>query len=371
MLNRNFSTYRRLTVPTFLLAACLFAPIADGNADGFVPQRTDGGGKTHVLNPSPTTVVWGNYDAATPPVLRIKSGDTVNVHTVITLPPPILEAAGVKPNQIEPELQAIYEKVTNKGPGGHILNGPIYVEGAEIGDTLEVRIQSIELAINYGFVGIFPGNGFLQERFSTQAAKIVPLDRRRMVAHFDEGIEIPLRPFFGSIGVAPPAASGKISSAPPWIHGGNMDNKELVAGTTLFLPVHAPGALVQIGDGHAVQGNGEVCIAALETSLRGKLRFIVRKDLHLRWPRAETPTSFITMGFDQDLTKAAKIALEEMIDFLVGVKKMSPQDAYMFASLACNMEMTQLVDGNLGAHAVVPKAVFRRGARMPTQPASK
>jgi len=361
------STGRGLATQLFLLVACLFAPIADG----VLAQQKSETGKAHVLNASPATVAWGFYDAATPPVLRIKSGDTVLTHTVITLAPPYLTAAGLKPDRIEPELQAIYEKVTDKGPGGHILNGPIYVEGAEIGDTLEVRIQSIELAIDYGFVGIFPGNGFLQKEFSTQTAKIIPLDRRRMVARFAPGVEIPLRPFFGSIGVAPPAASGRVNSAPPWIHGGNMDNKELVAGSTLYVPVHAPGALVQIGDGHAVQGNGEVCIAALETSLRGKLKLIVRKDLRLRWPRAETPTAFITMGFDQDLTKAATIALEEMIDFLSNRKKMSRQDAYMLASLACDMEMTQLVDGNLGAHAIVPKTIFRPGTKMVTHPAPK
>src|SRR5712672_1081716 len=159
--------------------------------------------------------------------------------------------------------------------------------------------------------------------------KIIPLDEKRMVARFAEGIEIPLRPFFGSMGVAPPESAGRVSSVPPGVHAGNLDNKELVAGTTLFIPVHAKGALFAVGDGHAGQGDGEIDITALETSLRGTLRFVVRKDLHLRWPRAETPTHYIVMGLDKDLTKATKLAAREAIDFLVTHKDLSPDEAYM------------------------------------------
>jgi acetamidase/formamidase len=161
--------------------------------------------------------------------------------------------------------------------------------------------------------------------------KIIPLDER-MVARFADNIEIPLRPFFGSMGVAPPPASGRISSAPPGIHAGNLDNKELVAGTTLFIPVHARGALFEVGDGHAGQGDGEVCITALETSLIGQFQFILRKDMHLKWPRAETPTTFISMGINEDLTEATKIAVREMLDFLVSQKGLSREDAYMLSS---------------------------------------
>jgi acetamidase/formamidase len=191
--------------------------------------------------------------------------------------------------------------------------------------------------------------------------KIIPLDERRMVGQFGSGIEIPLRPFFGSMGVAPPEASGRISSAPPGIHAGNLDNKELVAGTTLFIPVHVPGALFQVGDGHAAQGNGEVCITALETSLVGKLQFILRKDIKLRWPRAETPAAFMTMGINEDLNEATKIAVREMIDFLVSEKKLSRDEAYMLASVAADLSITQLVDGTKGVHAMIPKAIFKAG----------
>ena len=165
----------------------------------------------------------------------------------------------------------------------------------------------------------------------------------------------------GTPGLGPPIrrGSGRISSGPPGIHAGNLDNKELVEGTTLFIPVHAKGALFSIGDGHAGQGNGEVDITALETSLKGKLQFVARKDMHLKWPRAETPTHFIAMGLDKDLTEATKIAVREAIDFLASEKHLSRDDAYMLASVAVDFNITQLVDGTKGVHAMIPKAIFK------------
>jgi hypothetical protein len=188
--------------------------------------------------------------------------------------------------------------------------------------------------------------------------RIIPLDERRMIARFTENIEIPLRPFFGSLGVAPPEPSGRIASGPPWVHAGNLDNKELVAGTTLFIPIHVKGALFLAGDGHAGQGNGEVDITALETSLIGTFQLIVRKDMKLRWPRAETTTHYITMGIHEDLNEATKMALRETIDFLVHDKHLSRDDAYMLSSVAVDLSITQLVDGNKGVHAMIPKNIF-------------
>jgi acetamidase/formamidase len=311
------------------------------------------------LKAGPKTVVWGYYSASAAPALRVHSGDTVEMETLITNSPARLEAAGVAPGQIEPALRAIYNDVTDKGPGGHILTGPVYIEGALPGDTLEVRIKEIRLAIPYAYNGFRPGSGFLPDDFPYSRIKIVPLDQERMIGRFSDGIEIPLRPFFGSMGVAPPEANGRISSAPPWIHAGNLDNKELVAGTTLYIPVHAPGALFEAGDGHAAQGNGEVDITALETSLTGVFQFIVRKDLHLRWPRGETPTHYIAMGLHEDLREATRIAALEMIDFLVTEKHLTRDDAYMLASSAANFCITQLVDGNKGVHAMIAKSIFR------------
>ncbi|HUE02364.1 MAG TPA: acetamidase/formamidase family protein [Bryobacteraceae bacterium] len=313
---------------------------------------------TYTLKATPKTVTWGYYAANTPPALRIRAGDTVEIETLITNSPARLEAAGVLPAQVEPALRDIYREVTDKGPGGHILTGPIYVDGAEPGDTLEVRIRSIQLAIPYAYNGFRPGAGFLPDEFPYTRIKIIPLDRGRMIARFAPGIEIPLHPFFGSMGVAPPENLGRISSVPPWFHAGNIDNKEFVAGTTLFIPVHARGALFQVGDGHAGQGNGEVDITALETSLTGVFQFVVRKDLHLRWPRGETPTHYLTMGMHEDLREATRLAVEEMIDFLVTEKHLSRDDAYMLTSVAADLSITQLVDGNKGVHATIAKAIF-------------
>src|SRR5262249_526491 len=237
----------------------------------------ESGPRTHELKATPRTVVWGYYDAAAKPVLRIKAGDTVQVQTLITSSPANLERAFLPPEQVEQALRDIFNEVIDKGPGGHILTGPIYIEGAEPGDVLEVRIHKVKLAIPYSYNAFAPKRGFLPEDFPHSRMKIIRLDEKRMVGHFAKGIEIPLRPFFGSMGVAPPPSAGRISSGPPGVHAGNLDNKELVAGTKLFIPVHVPGALFAVGDGHAAQGNGEVNITAVETSLHGTLQFVVRK----------------------------------------------------------------------------------------------
>ncbi len=314
-------------------------------------------GAVHRLDPSPQTVAWGYYDAAAKPVLRVASGDTVVVRTLITSTPERLEKAGVAADQVEPALREIVRTVTNKGPGGHILTGPIFVEGAQPGDALEVHIDKVELAIPYAYNAFGPLRGFLPEDFPYGKMRIIPLDARAMVAHFAPGIEVPLHPFFGSIGVAPPPAMGRLDSAPPWKHAGNLDNKELVAGTVLSIPVQVEGALLEIGDGHAAQGDGEVDITALETSLVGTFRLVVRKGMKLSWPRGETPTHFIAMGADKDLVVATKIAVREAIELLME-HGLSREDAYMLASVSSDVQVTQLVDGNVGAHVMIPKAMF-------------
>ncbi len=311
--------------------------------------------QVHELRAAPETVAWGYYVATKAPALRIASGDFVDVTTMITSSPRRLESVGIPPEEVQQALRDIYEQVTDRGPGGHILTGPIYIEEAEPGDVLEVRIVSIDLAIPYGYNGC---SGFLRENCGEQRTKIFRFDTERMVAPFGSGIEIPLRPFFGSMGVAPPPASGRISSNPPWIHAGNMDNQELVAGTTLYIPVHAKGALFQVGDGHAAQGDGEVDQTAIETSLHGRLQFIVHKDRHLNWPRAETSTHFIVMGMDEDLTKATQIAVQEMIDFLMEHQDLERGDAYALASIAADLRITELVDGNVGVHMMIAKSLF-------------
>ena len=222
------------------LAAALFALAA-----------TDAAAATYTLEPTPSTVAWGHYDGTDKPALTVKSGDVVAVHTLLTNNPTGLKANGVPDDQIEPALRDVYDHVpaSARGPGGHVLTGPIVIEGAEPGDTLEIRIQKIDLAIPYAYNGFGAPNGLLRDDFPYRRTKIIPLDRQKMVANFGPGIVIPLHPFFGSMGVAPPAEMGRWDSTPPTIIGGNMDNKELVAGTTLFLPVFVKGGLFNVGDG--------------------------------------------------------------------------------------------------------------------------
>jgi acetamidase/formamidase len=351
----------RRTVPALVLVAAL-APTVPGEPPVKAPEAKAGGktdAKTHQLKPGPKTVAWGYYDATAKPVLRIASGDTVEVETLITSSPQRLEQAFVPADQVEKALRDIYKEVSDKGPGGHILTGPIFVEGAEPEDVLEVRIKDVRLNLPYAYTAFGPKSGFLPEDFPRSRMKITPLDAKRMVGKFSDAVEIPLRPFFGSMGVAPPPELGRVSSGPPGVHAGNLDNKELVAGTTLFIPVHVKGALFAVGDGHAAQGDGEVCITALETSLAGTLQFVVRKDLKLKWPRAETPTHYIVMGLDKDLTEAMKLATREAIDFLVSEKKLSREDAYLLASVAVDFRVTQVVDGTKGIHGMIPKSIFK------------
>jgi acetamidase/formamidase len=316
--------------------------------------------KIHRLEATPATVAYGYYWAAAPPVLRIASGDIIDVDTLLTNTPAGLGRAGVPPEKIQQSLVRVVSEVTGdrRGPGGHILTGPVYVEGAEPGDALEVKILSIDFAIDYGYNGC---SGFLPENCDkAQPSKIIPIDRKRMLAAFKPGIAIPLRPFFGSMGVAPAPELGRVSSNPPGRHAGNLDNKELVAGSTLFVPVFVPGALFEIGDGHAAQGDGEVDQTAIETSLRGRIRLTVRKRMALTWPRAETATDFITMAADPDLKVATATAIQEMVELLVAARGLSKHEAYQLVSIAGNVAVTQLVDRpNVGVHVKMPKNIFK------------
>jgi acetamidase/formamidase len=311
----------------------------------------------HTLLATPANVAWGYYSGQSKPALTVRSGDTVRMQTLSTCgSPEVMMGRGVKREDIPLYTDAIYREVADKGPGGHILTGPVAIAEAEPGDVLEVQILKVDIDVNFACNAFGLGKGFLPMEYPYSRSKIVPLDRQKMIGHFAPNIQIPLRPFFGSMGVAP--AGGKIDSAPPFAHAGNMDNKELVAGTTLFIPVAVKGALFQAGDGHAAQGNGEVDITALETYLSGTFRFIVHKDRHLRWPRAETPDYYISMGFSKDLKEATEHALRDMIEFLVTEKHMSRDDAYMLSSVAVDLNITQLVDGNVGVHAMCPKKIF-------------
>jgi len=322
------------------------------------PAQHSKNGKTpmadhHTLKPAPGTIHWGIWDAGLKPVLRIQSGDRVTVNSVSggldRMPP---DRAGVRPEHLE-----IAETVT-PGPAGHILTGPIWIDGALPGDTLEVRILDIQLADSWGFNHIRALAGALPGEFPYSRCIFLPIDRDAGTTRLPWGTELPLKPFFGNFGVAPPAAYGRISSKEPREHGGNLDNKELVAGATVYFPVWNEGALFSAGDGHGVQGDGEVCVTALETGLEGTFEFIVRKDLNLTFPRAETGTHYISMGLDADLDDAALQALREMMAWICEMTNLSREDAYRLCSLAADLRVTQIVDGNKGIHCMLAKSAL-------------
>jgi acetamidase/formamidase len=302
----------------------------------------------HALNPSPQTVHWGHFDAKIPARLEVDSGDTVVVDTVSGWGD-VMDVALLRPDHLE---------IVNKMKpvlGPHILTGPIAVRGALPGDVLEVRIQAIELTVDWGWNIIRPLRGTLPEDFPNFEKRTLPLDRKAMTTKLPWGPTVPLQPFFGILATAPRPEYGMISSVEPREFGGNVDCKEYVAGTSLFLPVFVPGANFSAGDGHAVQGDGEVCLTALETCLKGTFQLVLRKDMRLAMPRAITPTHYITLGLDPDLDNAAKQALRDMIAWLVQMAGWTPSEAYVFCSLACDLHVTQTVDGNKGIHAMVKR----------------
>jgi acetamidase/formamidase len=314
----------------------------------------------HDLKLLPQNVHWGYYDATVKPVLRMASGDTLRVETMVARGLQRLREAGVTEAEIPDALKVVESAVTERGPGAHPLTGPVWIEGAQPGDVLEVKILGFEFLHPYGVTGFVPNNGTLPDDFPYTRFKLIRFNVSAGLAEFAPGVTLKLAPFFGSIGVAPNPLVGRISSGPPGHHTGNLDNKELVAGSTLFLPVHVPGALLSIGDGHAMQGDGEVTLTALETSLRGTVQVGLRKGQRLNWPRAETPTHYIAMGLHTDLDEAARLATREMIDFLATEKGMTRDEAYILCSLAADLRVTQLVDGTKGIHAMVAKSIFTR-----------
>lgn len=307
---------------------------------------------SHHLPASVETVHWGYFDAEEKPKRRIASGDTIVMETVSG--PPETTPAADSGFYIPPELPEIQAKVPRKLPG-HICTGPVYVEGAKAGQVLQVDILDIEPRQDWGYNFVRPLSGALPNDFEHTRMVHIPMDLKKGVGRLSWGAEIPLRPFFGVMAVAPPASWGMISTLPPRRNGGNLDNKELVKGTTLFLPIFNDGALFSVGDGHGAQGDGEVCVTAIETALKGTFRLTVRPDMTLALPRAETPTHVMTMAFDPSLDAAARDALRDMIKLIGERKGLSREDAYMLCSLAADLRVTQNVNGNNGIHVMLEK----------------
>ena len=315
--------------------------------------------KIHELKASVATVHRGFFDASLKPVLTIDSGDIVRLETA-TGNPRYFESLGVPREKIPAELYAVFEGVEGTGRGDHTLNGPIAIRGAEPGDMLEIRVRAVDVRLPIAGQGFVPNRGLLPDEFPYAKDRVLWIDLTRKTVEYAPGVEVPIKPFWGVIGVAPPPRMGRVPSGPPNVFGGNLDNRDLGAGSTLYLPVHVAGALLSVGDGHAVQGYGEVCLSAVEASLRGEIQVVLHKKGDIRWPRAETATHYITMGLDADLDEAAKIATREMLDFLVKNKGLTRDDAYMLASAAMDLIVTQAVDGTKGIHAMIPKSIFRQ-----------
>lgn len=335
---------------TFVMAGVIGSLVALGSAQGT--------GRTHDLSLAPEHVHWGYYDARVKPALRIAPGDRVRVETMVARGLERLKMAGVTDAEIPASMHAVERAVTERGPGAHPMTGPIYVEGAEPGDSLEVELLAIDFLHPFGVVAFSPGGGALPSEFPYAQLRLLRWQAGATSVEFRPGVRVPLAPFFGSIGVAPPILSGRLSSMPPGWHGGNLDNKDLVAGSVLHLPVHVPGGLLSIGDGHGMQGDGEVTGTALETSLRGTIEVRLRKGRRLAWPRAITPTHYMTMGLDPDLDEAARLATREMVEFLVAEKGLSREDAYLLCSLSVDLRVTQVVDGTKGVHAIIVRSIF-------------
>lgn len=313
--------------------------------------------KTHVLKSTPDTVHWGYFDGGLKPVLMIDSGDRVAIECVSGNPewmPP--KSSGF---QILPDLEEIHQKV-KRGTGNHILTGPIFVRGASVGDVLEVRILDIALRQNWGFNLFRAYMGTIPEDFPYYRMIHVALDKDSNMAILPSGLKVPLAPFFGQLAVAPPKDFGRQNSKEPREFGGNLDCKDLVAGSTIYLPIWNEGALFSTGDGHAAQGHGEVNGTAIETCLKGTFEFRVRKDLAWRLPRAETSTHFITFGLDADLDDAARQALKQMIDWIVALTGITRDEAYALSSFAVNLHVTQTVNNVKGVHAMIDKTILRK-----------
>jgi acetamidase/formamidase len=322
-------------------------------------------GRVHVVESNDKTVRLGVYDTTLEPILKIDSGDTISYpntwsHFLNQLQPGV-------PVETLAKL-----RLSNAGHGPHSIIGPVYVNGAEPGDVLEVRYKRIR-PFDWGAVFNNPGSigtGLLAQDFPDGQVKYLKLDLPNMSAEFNRNIHVPLKPFQGTLGVAPPdgfyppLSPGVTSSVPPGPHAGNVDLSEMAEGSTMFIPVWKPGALIFTGDSHAVQGDGEINLSALETRMQElRIQVVLHKQKNFGWPVAETPTHWITLGLDKDLNVAMTLAARNAINFLATRADLTKLDAYALCSIAVSFRVTQVVDIVRGVHAMIPKNLFAADLR--------
>ncbi len=350
---------KTLSIAALLVACGLFA---------VAQQKTES--KHYVLPATPETVQWGWLDAKEKPRLTMNSGDTVSIETMTHA------VNELQPGKNMDEIVKL--RLANPGGGPHTVTGPIYVNGAEPGDTLELRILKIvpkPVAFNFHLPGSkFPTVGLLATEFPDGYVRYFQVNTDSKEVQFKPGIVLPLKPFPGTIAdgpdpnepkekAGPPIhdAKGRTSTLRPWKNGSNMDLNELQEGSVLYLPVFHPGALIWTGDSHCLQGNGEVNLSALECSYKEiELQPIVHKNVKTEWPWAETKTDWIFMGYDEDLNEAMKIAVRNTVTWLASQTyvPMSRDEAYMLSSMAADCRVTQVVDIRKGVHCMIPKSIF-------------
>jgi len=319
-----------------------------------------------LIRSTPENTVWGYYGFNVPPIATIKDGEVAEIQTVNTTgitrkdPEAFYKANNLPIDEQAQDIINIYKNVKPEPSGlsGHLLTGPIFIEGAEPGDTLEVRILDIVLRSGYGVNAVWPKGGDIGDEVKTRENFVYKYDKKKKTATFKEGLEIPVKPFFGVMAVSPAPEKGRVSSIPPGPHGGNMDLKHLVKGTTLFLPVTNKGALFTTGDCHAAQGTGEISGVAIEASLTLIAKFVVRKDKHINHVYAESPTHFIILGLDPDLSKAMKNAASNAVNFIKDNMGYTFNEALSICSTGVDFEVTQAVDQTLGVNAMIPKSIF-------------
>jgi len=350
------------------LAASAFA--IDKVVESAKPNETiDSGIKPdHVVRSTAENTVYGYYGFDVPPVAKVKDGDVVEIQTVNTTgvsrrdPEAFFKANNLPIDEQAKDIIDIYKNVKREPSGltGHLLTGPIYIEGAEPGDTLEVRILDVVPRSGYGVNSVWPKGGDLPDDVKTSESFVYKykIDKKKQTASFKEGVEIPMKPFMGVMAVSPPPEMKRVSSIPPGFYGGNLDLKHLVKGTTLYLPVSVKGALFTTGDCHAAQGSGEISGVAIEASLTLFAKFIVRKDMHIKTVYAESPTHLIAIGLDPDLNKAMQNAAREATALIMNAMNFTFNESLSVCSTGVDFEVTQVVDKTFGVNGMIPKSIF-------------